>query len=76
MNGKGDRPRNCYTDQYRDNYDRIFRGPMKTKKPLRLHEQPAGNRPVRGANPLVTWYTATNDLGTVKVTTQRRKRRA
>jgi hypothetical protein len=25
MNGKGDAPRNCFSEQYRDNYDRIFR---------------------------------------------------
>ena len=23
--GKGDRPRNCYSNQFRDNYDAIFR---------------------------------------------------
>lgn len=46
MNGKGDTPRNCYTDQYRENYDRIFRGVTRTKLPL-LHEQP---RPVRYAS--------------------------
>lgn len=23
--GKGDTPRNCYTEQYRNNYDEIFR---------------------------------------------------
>lgn len=25
MNGKGDSPRSCFSEQYRDNYDRIFR---------------------------------------------------
>lgn len=25
MNGKGDAPRNCFSEQYRENYDRIFR---------------------------------------------------
>lgn len=25
MNGKGDAPRNCFSEQYRTNYDRIFR---------------------------------------------------
>jgi hypothetical protein len=30
-NGKGDTPRNCYTEQYRNNYDEIF------KKSSRLH---------------------------------------
>lgn len=25
MNGKGDSPRNCFSKQYRDNYDHIFR---------------------------------------------------
>lgn len=29
MNGKGDAPRNCFTETYRENYDNIFR-----KKPL------------------------------------------
>jgi hypothetical protein len=24
--GKGDSPRNCFSQQFRDNYDRIFRG--------------------------------------------------
>lgn len=30
MNGKGDSPRNCFSEQYRSNYDRIF----KRKPPL------------------------------------------
>jgi hypothetical protein len=25
MNGKGDAPRNCFSEQYRENYDSIFR---------------------------------------------------
>ena len=25
-NGKGDSPRNCFSQQYRENFDRIFRG--------------------------------------------------
>lgn len=25
MNGKGDAPRNCFSEQYRESYDRIFR---------------------------------------------------
>lgn len=25
MNGKGDAPRSCFSDQYRNNYDHIFR---------------------------------------------------
>lgn len=25
MNGKGDAPRNCFSEQYRENYDHIFR---------------------------------------------------
>lgn len=25
MNGKGDSPRSCFSEQYRENYDRIFR---------------------------------------------------
>ena len=25
MNGKGDAPRNCFSDTYRENYDTIFR---------------------------------------------------
>ena len=25
MNGKGDSPRSCFSQDYRDNYDRIFR---------------------------------------------------
>jgi len=25
MNGKGDSPRSCFSEQYRDNYDHIFR---------------------------------------------------
>jgi hypothetical protein len=25
MNGKGDSPKNCFSQQYRDNFDRIFR---------------------------------------------------
>ena len=32
MSGKGDTPRNCFSEQYRDNYDAIFRRkpPMPT----------------------------------------------
>ena len=37
MNGKGDAPRNCFTETYRENYDAIFRkksldGEKKTNK--------------------------------------------
>lgn len=37
MNGKGDAPRNCFTETYRKNYELIFRkkpldGPKKTNK--------------------------------------------
>jgi hypothetical protein len=37
MNGKGDAPRNCFTETYRENYDQIFRkksldGSKKTNK--------------------------------------------
>jgi len=39
MNGKGDAPRNCFSETYRDNYDNIFRkklldGEKKTNKPI------------------------------------------
>jgi len=39
MNGKGDAPRNCFSETYRDNYDEIFRkklldGEKKTNKPI------------------------------------------
>lgn len=27
--GKGDSPRNCFSDAYRDNYDAIFRKPKE-----------------------------------------------
>lgn len=31
MNGKGDSPRNCFSEEYRENYDAIFRkGTMKS----------------------------------------------
>ena len=26
--GKGSSPRNCFSQQYRDNYDRVFRNPV------------------------------------------------
>ena len=29
QNGKGDAPRNCFSQQYRDNYDNIFRKDKK-----------------------------------------------
>ena len=29
QNGKGDAPRNCFSDAYRDNYDAIFRKPKQ-----------------------------------------------
>ena len=29
--GKGDRPRNCYSNQFRNNYDEIFRKPKKNR---------------------------------------------
>ena len=37
--GKGDSPRNCFSETYRDNYDEIFRkklldGEKKTNKPI------------------------------------------
>lgn len=32
MNGKGSRPRNCFSKQYRDNYDYIFRKPVEAKR--------------------------------------------
>ena len=39
MNGKGDAPRNCFSETYRENYDEIFRkkvldGEKKTTKPI------------------------------------------
>lgn len=36
MNGKGDSPRNCFSKQYRTNYDAIFRKPPLTKKHSQL----------------------------------------
>ena len=30
MSGKGDAPRNCFTQQFRDNWDRIFGGEGKS----------------------------------------------
>jgi len=30
MSGKGDRPRNCYSDRFRDGWDRIFGGDGKS----------------------------------------------
>lgn len=39
MNGKGDSPRNCFSEEYRENYDRIFRkGTMKEDNPYRAAE--------------------------------------
>lgn len=39
MNGKGDSPRNCFSEAFRDNYDRIFRkGTMKKDNPDRAAE--------------------------------------
>ena len=31
MNGKGDSPRNCFSEDFRSNYDRIFRKAPKAK---------------------------------------------
>lgn len=36
MNGKGDAPRNCFSETYRENYDTIFR-----KKPLDGTQKPS-----------------------------------
>jgi hypothetical protein len=33
-NGKGDKPRNCFSKKYKDNYDRIFRKQGKTNKKI------------------------------------------
>ena len=30
--GKGDAPRNCFSETYRKNYDTIFRKPARAKK--------------------------------------------
>jgi len=30
--GKGDKPRNCFSQEYRDNYDFIFKKTEKTEK--------------------------------------------
>ena len=45
MNGKGDAPRNCFSKQYKDNYDAIFRSKEKNAAqaiPVKTSEQEAG----------------------------------
>jgi len=39
MNGKGDAPRNCFSKQYKDNYETIF---GTKKNPVKTSEQEAG----------------------------------
>lgn len=46
MNGKGDSPRNCFSDSYRENYDNIFRkkvidGAEKNHKPVSTDDKNA-----------------------------------
>jgi len=41
QNGKGDSPRNCFSKQYKDNYEKIF---GTKKNPAKESEQEAGNR--------------------------------
>jgi hypothetical protein len=33
-NGKGDSPRNCFSDTFRDNYDQIFRKREEDRNPI------------------------------------------
>ena len=45
QNGKGDSPRNCFSKQYKDNYDAIFRSKEKNAAqaiPVKTSEQEAG----------------------------------
>ena len=45
MNGKGDAPRNCFSKQFKDNYDAIFRSKEKNAAqaiPVKTSEQGAG----------------------------------
>jgi hypothetical protein len=39
MNGKGDAPRNCFSKQFKDNYETIN---WSKKKPVKTSEQEAG----------------------------------
>jgi hypothetical protein len=39
MNGKGDAPRNCFSKQFKDNYETIN---WSKKNPLKTSEQKAG----------------------------------
>jgi hypothetical protein len=42
MNGKGSKPRSCFSQQFRDNYDRIFKRPLRV---IQTHALPC--RPIR-----------------------------
>ena len=45
MNGKGDAPRNCFSKQFKDNYDAIFRSKEKNPAqadPVKTSEQEEG----------------------------------
>jgi len=33
-NGKGDKPRSCFSKQFKDNYDEIFRKKKESKKEI------------------------------------------
>lgn len=35
MNGKGDSPRNCFSEEYRENYDDIFRKDTMTTEQIK-----------------------------------------
>lgn len=63
MNGKGDSPRNCFSEDFRSNYDQIFRKAPKAKarKALQrgaldgsqdavLHHVGSSPRPMEGTN--------------------------
>lgn len=49
MSGEGDIPRNCFSEQYRDNYDAIFR--RKPRQP-HLNLGITASRPARGRKKL------------------------
>lgn len=41
QNGKGDRPRNCFSREFREGWERIFRNPLdkKNKKKDTKHDE-------------------------------------
>jgi len=51
MNGKGDAPRNCFSEQFRRNYVSIFRRKPALPQPTQAQLREIGNQLPRGKRP-------------------------